>query len=334
MDHRRNAMTWDGSPGHYEVWYVTFTDPGSGIGAWIRLTLLAPDSGAPTASLWFSVMRPGGEVVARKATWPADQLQAEADPFRVSLAGATLDDHGFRGGFDDVAWDLRWPPGAPYGHVHPLLERLRIAKTVLTLPQGDVEVHGTLGLPGGRELDVAGARLGQAHLWGAKHATRWAWAHCGDFTDLEGAPVPDTFLDGVSVIVPRLGRQVGPSTPVVGRLLGEDFAAIAAPGVLRAPSAFSLTTWTFEATQGRRRVAADVSAPRDGLAGVTYTDPDGEHAHCYNSEIASMRVSVFDRTDESTAHPWVLRQSLVSDGRAHFEYAQREPVAGAALHLA
>ena len=332
MDDRRNAIVWDGGPGHYEVWYVTFTDPATGIGAWIRLTMVAPVDAPATASLWFLTTEPEGEVVARKATWPADQLHAQSDPFRITLAGATLDEHGFRGGFEDVAWDLEWTPGAAYGHVHPLLERLKIAKTVLVLPQGDVEVRGTLGLPGGRSVDVGG-RLGQAHLWGAKHAARWAWAHGGDFCDVEGNAVPDTFLDGVSVIVPRFGRDIGPSTPVVGRFLGEDFAATAPPGVMRAPSRFSLTTWTFEATHGRRRIAVDVTAPRDALVGVTYHDPDGDLAYCYNSEIASMRVSVFDRTDESTVYPWVLRQTLVCDGRAHFEYAQREPVPGATLHL-
>ncbi|MDX6665424.1 MAG: hypothetical protein QOG68_1630, partial [Solirubrobacteraceae bacterium] len=90
-----------------------------------------------------------------------------------------------------------------------------------------------------------------------------------------------------------------------------------------------LTTWGFEVRDGRRRVQAEVDAPRDSLVGVTYTDPDGEKAYCYNSEVASMRVSVLDRVKAG----WALRQTLVSRGRAHFEYGQREPVAGLTLHL-
>ena len=39
---RWNAMQWDGEPGHYEVWYVTFTDPATGVGFWIRYTMVAP----------------------------------------------------------------------------------------------------------------------------------------------------------------------------------------------------------------------------------------------------------------------------------------------------
>jgi len=39
--------------------------------------------------------------------------------------------------------------------------------------KADLEVSGTVSLPG-RELVLSGARGGQAHLWGSKHANRWA----------------------------------------------------------------------------------------------------------------------------------------------------------------
>ena len=39
----------------------------------------------------------------------------------------------------------------------------------------------------------------------------------------EGEPRPGAYLDGVSVFVPRFGRELGPSTPVVGRFGGDDF---------------------------------------------------------------------------------------------------------------
>jgi hypothetical protein len=60
---------------------------------------------------------------------------------------------------------------------------------------------------------------------------------------------------------------------------------------------------------------------------VTYDDPDGDLAYCYNSEAASMRVSVFDKAWHGR-FPWLLRETLEAPGRAHFEYGQREPVPG------
>jgi hypothetical protein len=324
-----NALRWSGEPGHYEVHYLTTTDPATGIGLWIRQTMLAPIDGEATCSVWFMATFPDAPAVARKVTLPIAEMAAETNPFRLRTGPAELTDRGMRGAIEDVSWDLRWQAGRGYQHVSPILQRAKVAKTVLVLPQGDVAVTGTVTLPGGRELRLDGAHGGQAHLWGSKHSSRWTWAHCGDFADPSGAPQPDTFLDGVSVFVPRFGRTIGPSSPVVGRLLGEDFLATSPVAVLRAPSRFALTSWTFEATAGKRRIACEVDAPRGSLVGVTYTDPDGEQAWCYNSEVASMRVSVFDRSGGR----WGLRQTLVSRGRAHFEYGQREPVPGLALHL-
>ncbi len=321
-------MQWDGSPGHYEVWYLTFTDPASGVGVWIRLTMVAPRTGPATCSLWLAAMDPASDtVVARKATHPIAALQADAQPFRVAMAGAHLDDASSSGRFEDVAWDLRWPPGRAYYHVHRLLGRAKVAGTILTLPHGDVAISGTVTLPGGRQLAIDGARGGQAHLYGAKHAGRWAWVHAGDLRDPDGAPAPDTFLDGVSVYVPRLGREIGPSSPFVGRFLGEDLASTGPAQVFANRSLFGLAGWEFAATAGARRVQGTVAVERDHLVGVTYHDPDGERAYCYNSEVATIHLTVLDRV-RRPRRGWLRRQTLVGERCAHFEYAQRQPVAG------
>jgi hypothetical protein len=326
-----NALQWDGTPGHYEVHYLSATDPASGIGLWIRYTMLAPLNSDATCSLWFMAMDPAGDVrVGRKVSFAADQLVAQADPFRLTIGDSELTDRGMAGGFDDVRWELSWTPADPahpYEHVHPLLRRGRIAKTVLTLPHADLTIDGSVSF-GDRELVLEGARGGQAHLWGTKHASRWAWAHCNDFAGHDGA-----FVDGVSVFVPRFGREIGPSTPVVGRFLDDDFTATGPAAVIRAPSTFGLSSWHFEAVARKRRIVCEVDAPRRSLVGVTYHDPDGDLAYCYNSEAATMRVSVFDKAWPGR-FPWILRDTLESAGRAHFEYAQREPVPGIDLLVA
>jgi hypothetical protein len=324
-----NALQWDGSPGHYEVYYLSATDRASGCGLWIRYTMVAPQPGAgeATCSLWLMAMDPErGEVVGHKRSWPIGELSAIAEPFQLRIGDAVLDDSGMLGGFDDVAWDLHWTSHLPAAEpVHPLLRRARLAKTILVLPHPDVEMEGTVRF-GGRELRLAGVRGGQAHLWGSKHANRWAWAHCNDFETPDGEPRPDSFVDGVSVFVPRLGREIGPNTPIVGRFGGEDFRSIGPLRVTRNDSRFELTGWRVEARDSGRRLVAEVEAPRDQLAGVTYHDPDGDLAYCYNSETATMRLRVLDGDR--------LVDELVAPGRAHFEYAQREPIPDLPLHVA
>ncbi len=330
-----NALKWNGKPGHYEVYYVTVTDPATGIGLWIRYTMVAPlqRTGEPaTCALWLLAMdpRPASRgVIGRKATFPIADMRSETDRFEVLLAGATLTDRGMAGEFEDVAWELSWDPAARrYEHVHESLRRAGVAQTVLVLPHGDVAITGSVTLPA-QKLELSGARGGQAHLWGSKHARRWAWVHCNDFETLDGKPAVGAMLDGVSVFVSRLGREVGPNTPVVGRIAGEDFSSTSPLRVVRNDSTFALTGWRFEAVDGRRKLIGEIEADRDLLAGVTYHDPDGELAYCYNSETASIRVHVYERARRVGG--WAHRETLMAPGRAHFEYAQRTPLGGLQL---
>ncbi len=328
-----NQLQWDGEAGHYEVYYVTLTDQRSGIGVWIRYTMIAPLPGtgeAATCSLWFLAMEPDQRRVAGgKLSIPVAEMHAQSNPFELCIGEATLSDRAMRGGLEDIEWDLRWTPGTKhYEHVHPLLRRARVAQTVLVLPHADLAIDGTISFAG-RQLELEGVRGGQAHLWGSKHASSWAWTHCNDFESLDGEPAPSTFVDAVSVFVARLGREVGPNTPVVGCIDGEDFTSTSARRVLSNDSTFALTGWRFEAVDGARKLVAEVDADRDLLAGVTYHDPDGELAYCYNGETASMRVHVFERARRVGG--WAHRKTLVAPGRAHFEYGQRNPIAGIEL---
>ncbi|MGZ8632289.1 MAG: hypothetical protein ACXWZZ_00350 [Solirubrobacteraceae bacterium] len=325
-----NVLQWDGGPEHYEVYYLSLTDARSATGLWIRYTMRSPMTGAGECSLWFMAMDRDGSRLARRATYPIAELVAERDPFRLTLAGADLSDRGMAGRFEDVAWELSWVPSLPAAeHVDRLLRRAGIAKTILVLSHPDLAVSGTVQFAG-RELILDGARGAQAHLWGSKHASRWTWAHANDLRTPEGEPRPGAYLDGVSVYVPRLGRQLGPSTPLVGRFGGDDFRSTTPLRVTRNASRFGLTTWRFEARDGKRKVVGEVDAPRSSLVGVTYHDPDGDLAYCYNSEVASMRLNLWDRAARRRSG-WVMRETLVADGTAHFEYAQRAPVDGVEL---
>jgi cAMP-dependent protein kinase regulator len=67
-------------------------------------------------------------------------------------------------------------------------------------------------------------------------------------------------------------------------------------------------------------LSGEVDVRREQLVGVTYHDPDGEKAYCYNSETASLQARLWEDGR--------LVEELTAPGRAHFEYAQREPVPG------
>lgn len=316
-----NALRWNRRSGHYEVYYVTLTDRASGVGIWVRYTLEAPIAGEPTCALWFAAMDPAGHghVVARKRTFPIGELRCERDPFRLQIGEAELTDTSARGGFDDVSWDLSWRPGESY---QPVPAPLRpFASTVLVLAHGDVPITGRCQFHD-RTLELSGARGAQTHLWGAKHAESWSWARCGELNDEDGVRAVDTFIDGVSPRVKRFGRELGPALLLVGQIDGSAFRSTA---LRSSHSTFGQDGWRFEASTRRRKLVCEVKPDRRLLAGVTYHDPDGEQAYCYNSEAASMRVEIH----AGNGPPRIL----TGDGSAHFEYGQREPLPDLELHL-
>ena len=114
-----------------------------------------------------------------------------------------------------------------------------------------------------------------------------------------------------------------PSERIPRLALGLDEAA-AAVGLSRD----GLERYVLETRNRSRRLRVEVSAPRETLVGVTYDDPDGEQAWCYNSEVASLDAWVWDRARGGGGARWLLRDTLRAPGTAHVEYAQRAPVEG------
>jgi hypothetical protein len=183
---------------------------------------------------------------------------------------------------------------------------------------------------GDERLELNQARGGQAHLWGSKHATRWAWAHCNDLSNPAGEP-GELLFDGVSAVVSRFGRQLGPNTTIVGRVGNRPFASTSPVRILTNRTRFGLEGWRFEAVDSVHKLVGEVRPTRVQLVGVTYEDPDGQKAYCYNSETASVQLELYERSRRTAG--WRAAGAFLSAGRCHFEYGQRTPVAGVELLL-
>ena len=326
-------LRWRGDPGHYEVYYLTVTDPVTGVGIWIRYTMLAPLTGEPpSCALWFAVMDPRSPdrpALARRKSFPIEQLEFRPAPFELRVGQATLSDGGMKGVLDEFSWDLRWDPAPePYAPINPLLGRLGLAKTVFVLPQPLVLLSGLVDI-GSERIELVAAPAGQAHLWGSEHATSWSWARCGDLSTPAGEPVPGTFFDGVSALVTRFGRTLGPNTPIVGCFDGRPFHSTSPRRILTNASEFDVGRWDFAATDGSRRLVGQVRPEPQQLAGVTYHDPDGREAYCYNTETATVQLEVSQRRGRA----WTVSQTLVSAGRCHFEFGTRTPIPGIELQV-
>ena len=233
---------------------------------------------------------------------------------------------------DGVAceWDLSWEPRLPaYGHVHPFLRRAKIAKTVLFLPHPDVDVRGFVRI-GERRIDVAGAGGGQAHLWGSKHATRWAWAHCNDFTGPDGRRARRHVhrrrervraalrpRDRPEHAGRRAGRRAGPAVDRAARRDAQPERVRPRPLALRG---------------ARRRAARRPARCRRGArtwSASPITTPTASWPIATTRRWPTCGSTCGSAT--AAARPWRKVDELRSERHAHFEYAQRTPVDGVPL---
>ena len=285
-----NALRWDGAPGHYEVYYLT-SPTATGIGLWIRYTLLAPDRGARDVRAVVLAMDRDGAPRRAQGDAPDRRAAGPRDPFGLPIGDAELRDDGMGGAVGDASWELSGSPGPAVRHVHPLLERARSRQDDLVAARIPTSrCRGTVAHRRARDR-ARGARGGQAHLWG--RSTPRAGPGRIATTSPDAAPRPELrrrasacSCRASAASWGRARRSSGASTaslrsrPTRSRVVRQRRAV--RPHRLAVRRAATAT----------RRLVARSTAPRASLVGVTYHDPDGEPAYCYNSEVADMHVDV------------------------------------------
>ncbi len=337
---RWNDLQWDGGTGHYEVYYLTLTDPGTGVGFWIRWTMVAPrpETGEEaTCSVWFLAMDPHDPArsIGLKSSLPC------VAPVGIQRAlpaggGGVVAERPRRRGLGRA--------GRADGRVGASLEpepprlRPRASGPARGPDREDGPVPAAsrprdLGVDrvGGPEDRPRAGRAGDRRICGGPSTPSGGPGRTATTSPApDGEPRTGTFVDGVSVFVPRFGRTIGPNTPVVARIGGSDVLSTGPLSVTRNQSEFELTGWRFEARAGRRR-----------LAGRGQRAPGGPDRGDLPRPRRRSCLLLQHRGREHEAGAaracgrpaWRTVDELRSDGRAHFEYAQREPIPGARLDI-
>lgn len=318
-----NARRWDGAtPGRYEVWYLTWNDPRTGQGFWLRYIIEAPVVGAPRAELWFARFDPASPArtfgVHRR--FAIGELAATAAPFSLAIAGSELRHDGARGQLvgdgHDVRWDLRWQPAARALRLLPDVLYGGAgggrAETTVVSPNPRVLASGTLVVDGER-LAIDGAVLGQTHLWGKRHAYAWTWCRCAEL-DAAGSMVE---LLGVRLL--RRGVVLPAMVVAVLELDGEQHRMNQFRHV-----ALNRGTWggqrvAFTARSATLKLDGELSCRPDDMVSAPYLDPDGTRVYCANTEIGDARLTVWRRAGLR----WREHRTLVATRRAHFEIGGR-----------
>jgi hypothetical protein len=316
-------MHWDGQPGHYEVWYLTLSDPATQVGYWLRYTLLAPveGQGAPSVKLWFARFdgRDPTRTFGVQRRLPVSALVVDDHPFRLRLGEAALTsttaEGALRGGGHAVSWRLAWTPDSQSTRLLPSLpgERL-LLPTRLVSPNLDIRVEGEICIDGETHL-LREAPGGQTHLSGRRHAYAWAWAHCNAFEREEA------LLEALTARLRPVGVILPPVTLLTLRLGGETLRFNEWSHVPLGRSGYGTGRYWLRAQSPLARVEAELTCRPEDMLLAEYEDPDGQAAFCHNTECADARVTVWRRS------PFVGRlradRTLVSNRCAHYEWGAR-----------
>lgn len=326
---QRNRMRWKpGSRGTYEGWYVCFNDPAAGRGWWIRYSLLAPSDGSagPRSQVWFMrtdrARAPRNRAV--RSTHPTSALSASSSPFRLSIADSELRPDGCRGFAGDesgeVSWDLTWESRLPA--VTPTPEWGARVATCYAEPHPLLQVSGWIEEDGARQ-SVQGLLGEQAHVFGARHSTRWHWAECkhlgGESRAFVGVAAWPS-LPGGERSVTSLYLDLGPGR----RLLRNRTIDLFRPRTAHDPAG-----WRFDGIYGDTRLVGSVTPRPEDLIGVTYHDPSGRPVFCYHSELADIELELSRRRGGA----WNVEEHLRADSSSTFEYGCDQALPGIPLLL-
>jgi len=313
-----NLPAWNGKTGRYEVWFLTMSDGHSGY--WIRSTLLAPDIGPGEARLWFARFDredPTSTFGVNRAL-PLEVFRAEPGGFEVRVGGCVFrSGHcqgAITGGGHEVSWILDFDTGGETYRLLPdALYRGGLAPTKPFSPNVDTAFTGRITIDG-QTHPVTAMPGQQGHLYGSKHAERWAWAHCSAFDGKDGV---------LQAIVAQGAR--GPVTTPFTTFAGLRFQDrwLRFRGVSRRRP-FWLGGWRVDLSNKRYRLTGRVAGDPAHMVQAEYHDPNGTPRYCHNTEVASSRFVLFERGAAGYEEVAVLS----SEGTTHAEWAGRTPAPG------
>ncbi|MEU9991052.1 hypothetical protein AB0E10_30495 [Streptomyces sp. NPDC048045] len=311
------APRWRGEPGRTEVWYTTLTDPATGSGLWLHHELTAPSDGsAPYAHGWAAVFPKDGPVRHARfgpAGWTPDGHGftadgVEAGPGRLS---GTAEGGALR-------WDLTERPEDEPLFTFPRWSwRRPLLPAAQLLPAARACYDGTFSHDD-TTLTLVSAPGASARIYGHGNARRWAWLHA----DLGGGDV----LEIVAAVSTRPGlRRLPPLVFLRLRRQGRTWprraerTAVGWAGAGRFRAGIALPTWTVTGRAGLRRIRVEVTQHTDRTLALDYTDPDGSHATCRNSERADAHVLL----ERWWPGGWRTEAAWQLEGTAHAEVGTR-----------
>ena len=276
---------------YYESRFIRANHPSRPQALWLRETLLLTTGGAESADVWVMVFDPDGSGNhALKQPHQIEDAEFRTDAWTVRIGETTLDDNTARGtlrGPRPTSWDLRIAGG---GEPVKLLTdrqytaRFPSAKTQVRSPLARFDGHVVID---DARFDLDGWAGSVNHNWGRRHTPAYAYGQVCGFD-----AAPSTSLE---IATARAGvgpMLLPPITLLVLRHDGREFAVRGLLAARRSSGDYRPFHWSFSAHIGDVVLDGEIDAEPADVIGLNYSDTNGKTKYCYNSGIASCRISL------------------------------------------
>lgn len=319
-----NHCRWDrrSSAGHYEVWFLTLNHRAAQRGFWFRYTIESPAGAEPRAALWAAAFdRANPELnIGLKRECEIDQFSFEGrEAFNLRILDGAFSSSRATGRVDNaehsISWDLHFRPNEKtYHHVKRSLTTLVRPTSFICSPNLDIRFNGSIILDG-REFFIEDEPGCQSHLWGRKHVDEWVWVHSNAFDKH-----PDTVFEGLAARPRRAGRTLFPIQSLYLKHRGEEYRFTRLRFAEQWGRNLGIGYWSFSATSARLHIEGVAQCRLRDMMQVEYRDPDHEPLYCINSEVANLKIRVFQR---ARGLRWRHVETINSRATAHLEHAAR-----------
>jgi Tocopherol cyclase len=318
-----NLCRWDQrSAGHYEVWFLTLNQRDARRGFWFRYCIDAPAAGPPRAALWAAAFDRADAAanLGLKRECAIDQLAIEGHKaFHIRIGDGQFTGSRAAGrveqGGRSIEWDLRFQPNEQtYHHVTPMLINFMRPTSFVCSPNLDTRFTGAIRLDG-RELRLEDEPGCQSHLWGRKHVDEWVWVHANAFEGHDG-----TVFEGLAARPRRIGRTLPPVQSLYLRHRGQEHRFTRLRLSEQWKRNLGMGYWSFTASNTRLHIEGVAQCRLRDMIQAEYRDPDGEALYCINSEVANLKIRLFQRV-RGIRYRHV--ETINARATAHLEHAAR-----------
>jgi len=323
---RRNAN-------HYEVWFLTLNQRATRRGFWFRYCIEAPLDHEPRAALWAAAFDRANSAanLGLKQEYAIEHLTVAGDEaFRLRLGDGEFTCSQARGRVEkagrSIAWDLRYQPNPrTYHHVPPMLVNLMRPSSFVCSPSLDTRFTGTITIDE-RQFVIEDEPGCQSHLWGRKHVDEWVWVHANAFEGHAG-----TVFEGLAARPRRAGKTLPPMQSLYLRHRGQEHRFTRLRLSEQWKRSLGMGYWSFTASNTRLHIEGVAQCRLRDMIQAEYRDPDGEALYCINSEVANLKIRLYQRV-RGIRYRHV--ETINARATAHLEHAARQLDGGVRLAFA